>query len=1275
MLPCIFFAVVFSACTKGDDASDGALQTGFEDGPDLVGLPMPAPAIPDDALRAPLTGEGGTLELDGAVRVIVPPGAAEGNMELAFWRPAPVAGLLSGWEDRVRPLGQPFSLSVLGEGLLTEARLEADVVDGEIPDGWELRLLQHAPVVHPAELEPSGDRPGSDQPPWFLTCDGSDKRTITADFLSLMPDYRNDRQFQLVAVAPDITRELKLPDDKTWLCLHMIDPPVLSERTYADRVIAAFETAREAAVEMGFRLPRSPVSVTVTRSSYSTGSLGGGDRAAVAYGNLIMLRNDLHMWLPRGNPGILERAAAHEFFHVLQYNTMTEVTMNSTGPVATTGDGFESVGGNLWAIEGAATWFAWKLYPEASKRLARPAGQSLKSDPYAAWAFWAFLDERYPGVVVDVYNLAYGHALGSAGVAGRPTRPGDAARFVSGYEWLDMAEALNAALEDRSTDLSSAFADYAVSLLVWADFAEGDEGNSLFHGLWDMQQPHRLRRGAVTDTTLIGASLESPHVWRAGNWIGDELSAHALQIRGSLEPVQMANVNNGVMTINGSPVNDDEADVRMVWFSGSPTDPEDYTPKKLDPAVAGGVVLFDFAPGAITTLVYVNAGWTRYRREPGDTEGTGLYVARRASGVDFEIEAYQFAGAPDQSPIGATISVGSARKTHCVAQDASDTDEECIGNTITMALGNDQVEDGDLIEVYPGTYEESLIVDKQVALVGTETGEVIVRGDAPVTIETGGVTVANLVLIATSPLSTSNVISGLDADNVRVLNNLIINSNGGGVFFNRGAEIEVTDNWIAVPRLGIRIWESPGSTVRRNVVYPATVHDNIQRARWRPRIEIQFEGAGRDPVEWPGTEPWILTDKAIDISSSPSSNVERNVIGPATRVPTGGYNLGIHVLRSEGASVTDNTVHVYDTGISVLQSDSVTVNGNNVSGMTGITVSEVNGLTLEQNHSRSLFTALSLRRVENARTRLNYYYGGTADSYAVEVADADELRFIDETVTGMEGSAGGMRLNGGTGVTMDGTGIFGGATGLRAQDTAALRFVDSDFGANEGTALELQGTAAVTAERIGLYGGALALRVDDVRFFDIETLRVDVDENAGIIDAVSSRVRASHVYIDPWARQIVRAENARVELENVTFGWEDYTAPIIAKFDYLNFEDTAGGPAFSNEDGVVVHTEEDSILTHSWDLNTAWLSRENIMGLPFRWFVERGRLRLRAAVDATNLNLQLDTDEYMPAWRGGWHGDSPIRGAPNVPLDVEYAGSFPSPLVYAIQPLPDTAGQ
>ncbi|MCZ6755100.1 MAG: right-handed parallel beta-helix repeat-containing protein, partial [Gemmatimonadetes bacterium] len=1083
---------------------------------------MPAPEFPSGAKVVPIPEEG-TLQLDGSVRVIVPMGGAEGDLNLAFWRPPAVPGMLDKWKDKVRPVGQPFALSVVGQGVLNEGRLEVDVVDGEVPEGWELRLLQYAPNVHPMQL-PQGAAPSNvAQPPWMLTCARGDNKTLSGDFLAFMPEYRDKRYYQLAAVRAGTMRELKVASGETWLCLHLIDPPVHGDSAYAARVLVAFETARDSARDMGFRLPRTPVAVTVTRESYTSLNFGPDKAAAVAFGNLIALRNDLHTWLPRETPGQLERAAAHEFFHVVQYHTMTEPTMNSTEPG----------GGNRWAIEGAATWFAWRLYPGPSKGLARPTGKSLKTDPYGAWAFWAYLEERHPGVLREVYTLAYGHALGSAGVAaGGPTKPDQPPRVISAYEWLDLAEVLDAVLRDRGTDLSTAFAHYAVSLLFKADFARGDQGNTLFPGLWYGQDPMTVRPGAVTHTTLTGTREDETREWNAGEWIGDELSAHALQITSPFE-VGVPHVRLSEVMIDGVQNGSRVSEIQFTSFYGKPDEVQTLV------SVPAGYVLTENSRGigiqwpegglgTRWTLILINAGWTKWTREPEDPPSTAVRVARPANGVDFEVAAYLHDRPPPRSPIGPLVSVSGSRKTHCVSQDADD--DECIGATITMALDNDEVKDGDIIEIHPGHYPENLVIKKAVALVGTEPGGAIVSGpNTVVKIDTSGVTLANLVLISTSGFSTSDVVSGLEAHDARILSNVIVNGSAGGVFFDFSHGVEIVGNWIAVPRLGIRVWNSLAGTVKDNVVFPATVREDIQ--------EVRVTATG---VEWPGTDPWTLTDKAIDISSSFGIDVEGNVIGPATSQGGRGYDTGIRVLRSDGVNVVGNTAHVYNTGIFAVESSDLRISNNMATGLNGVSLSDAKNVTIQGNRAETRWEALTLAQVEEARLTGNSWTGGAYSGFAVQVNGAEGLRVFHDTVIGVDHNRGGMHLNGGAGVSIIESFVSGWSLGLQADSTVALNVTASTLeqrrkGDNpnwESAALALYKTSGVTVEQTTLRGNHRALVVDDVRFFEPELLVIDAPF-ATAITARGSRIRGSFLWLHPDAHTIFVAKDSEIRFERV----------------------------------------------------------------------------------------------------------------------------------------------
>ena len=154
------------------------------------------------------------------------------------------------------------------------------------------------------------------------------------------------------------------------------------------------------------------------------------------------------------------------------------------------------------------------------------------------------------------------------------------------------------------------------------------------------------------------------------------------------------------------------------------------------------------------------------------------------------------------------------------------------------------------------------------------------------------------------------------------------------------------------------------------------------------------------------------------------------------------------------------------------------------------------------------------------------------------------------------------------------------------------------------------------------------------------------------------------MYLHPRTYRVFVAKDSELKFKNVTIGEQvggaTGFASEVAVFDTLEFKDGPGVPL-----------NEVSELQWEWDLNLVSLSRNNIMGLPFQWFVQNGRLDFRASLQpGYPKSLPLDTEQYLPAWRAGWTGDQVIPGG-NIPLDTHYAVGFPAPLRYVLYPLPD----
>ncbi len=1248
------FSAVLLATTLSCGSSDDT-SVALPGGEIPAGIPLQAPGPPVGAELVPIPEEGGTLELAEGIRIIVPKGGVGGELSLAHWRPPAVDGVLKPWEGRVRPLGEPFAFSVVGQGFVAEGRLEADIDDLAVGKGWEVGLLHYAPGVLPLQIEKTGPAADSARVPWMLTCDNHEAgETLITDLLALMPESKRERYFQLVAVPEGTTRDLYDRRFGTLGCIHVLDPPVHDDSLFVARVEAALRTSVDSALAMGFKVPAGErLSVTIIDGPIVYGR-PGFDRqwtGAATVGGMIVLRNDLHTWLPRTSPGVLERAVAHEFFHFIQYNSMTEATLNSVSPG----------GGNLWAIEGAATWFARAVYPEASRGLLRPDGTSLKDDPYAAWAFWAFLEEKVGrGVVRDVYIMSQGHALVAAGFPRRGDLKAGSV-LVPAYDWLDLAEALNAVLSQRDLShleaehvrqppLSAAYEAYAVSLLYRGDFAVGDVGDALHPGLWHGRAPMTVHPGAVTRASLVGTREDEPLEWDGSRLIGSQLSAHAIQLG---TPLEGGDLYFSVDSLVHPETGNSPKFIYYVFLETPGAESRWNTTSYVHSPGSRSLDQFRTPGGpSHAVLVLVNPSWTRWRPATADLTDHRVIASHKGEPIDFKLKAYLHNRPPPRLPVGPKATVQGSGKTYCVSKRGK---KNCQG-TINQALSNPELEPGDIIEVGPGLYEEHLKIEVPVNIVGTQPGNVVLRGSSTVIkIEAANVGIANFVVVSDAGVSTDFAVSIYEADNSYMANNVIIRENGGGIVAVRSSGTTVTDNWVATPRWGIRVWDSPGSLVVNNVVMPATVRPDIQN----------FRITANAGVEWPGDEPWVLTEPAIDIVGSAGIVVTDNVTGPATTVAGRGYETAIKVVRSSGVELSRNTAFAYNEGIFLHQSSTATLSDNRAAGLRAIVLTESDRMTVTRNRAEGHWIGLAVTGSENIRLVGNHWTGSDPTQFAVQIDRSDEISVLTDSVFGRRDGRGGMWVRGGTGLSMTDSYVSGWSLGLEVDSTSGVGLTTSTFEQRRhddhpawaSAALALKRVRAAGAQRLTLRGEARALLLEQVARLAPEQLAIEVAPYAvDIITARDADLRATDVWIHSEADRMFVAENARLSFVDLSFGVPDL--PPLATFHNLEFVDGQGGPVLV---GTNVIAEETSVLSQERDLSRVWPSDRSTLWLPFQWHVQNGRLEIRASLDVETTPLPVSGDIASLDWRqqGLYPVDQEIHTGASADLDTWYSGTIP----------------
>ena len=101
---------------------------------------IPEPVLPEGTVTRTFGPDGGDLSL-GDVRILIPENALEEELVLSLIPRAVDEKIWSTRSERIRPVGEPFSLS-MRSGQQLPAQIELDYSQVTVPEGWQLRFAQ-----------------------------------------------------------------------------------------------------------------------------------------------------------------------------------------------------------------------------------------------------------------------------------------------------------------------------------------------------------------------------------------------------------------------------------------------------------------------------------------------------------------------------------------------------------------------------------------------------------------------------------------------------------------------------------------------------------------------------------------------------------------------------------------------------------------------------------------------------------------------------------------------------------------------------------------------------------------------------------------------------------------------------------------------------------------------------------------------------------------------------------------------------------------------------
>jgi len=241
--------------------------------------------------------------------------------------------------------------------------------------------------------------------------------------------------------------------------------------------------------------------------------------------------------------------------------------------------------------------------------------------------------------------------------------------------------------------------------------------------------------------------------------------------------------------------------------------------------------------------------------------------------------------------------------------------------TIQYAINDSRVSAGDTIKVAPGTYNESIVVNKSLILLGAQADvdprpslgvrsgpESIIESSGTVlSIQAHNVVINGFTFKSNINNSTLNVVEAVDQQHPQIIYNIVYNTNPGGSS-NEGIKVR-------------RSYDS-GAVVSYNYVYDIP----------KPGDAINFDSVNNGIITHNEVRNISSENAAIYVYNSQNTTIEDNIVDGTTQ--NDGIKLGNKNgsnASNVGGSITKNIVkNTKQDGISVYMSD-VLVEGNDVS--------------------------------------------------------------------------------------------------------------------------------------------------------------------------------------------------------------------------------------------------------------------------------------------------------------------------------------------------------
>jgi parallel beta-helix repeat protein len=229
-------------------------------------------------------------------------------------------------------------------------------------------------------------------------------------------------------------------------------------------------------------------------------------------------------------------------------------------------------------------------------------------------------------------------------------------------------------------------------------------------------------------------------------------------------------------------------------------------------------------------------------------------------------------------------------------------------------------DDGYTIHVYSGTYNENLVIDKSIDLIGEDKDNTIILGnenDDGITINKDQTSISGFTI--KSGLGT-RAIWIKSSDNIISDNNL--SDNSWGIYMENAPNNMISENIIGKNIYGIQMWDSDGCTISTNIIYSNNSGSN-------------------DGVYAQSCNQTLFSDNTIYTSKRGIQFISSNNLTISGNTIHSNSNTGLHLADScENNEIFNNDIYLNGHGLVILNSNHNTIYNNNFFDNTNVNAQE-----------------------------------------------------------------------------------------------------------------------------------------------------------------------------------------------------------------------------------------------------------------------------------------------------------------------------------------------